>query len=344
VLAALRPSGPYPVLCVHGQHGSAKSTLVRMLRSLIDPSAACLRCAPRDPRDVMLAATNGWMVALDNLSSVEPWLSDCLCRLATGGGLATRELYSDSEEVIFEAQRPSALTSIEDLATRGDLLDRAVVLTLSPVPEKKRRPEGELWAEFDQLRPGLLGALLDALAGALKRLPEVRLDGLPRMADFALLGAAAEAALGWPRGAFSKAYADNRQAGHGIALEASPVVPPLLALAGERAWEGTAGDLLAELGRRAGEGVTRGRDWPSTARALSGRLRRLAPNLLAVGVAVTFGPGGPRGKARIIQVHRAADGAGGADGADGTPPSCSYGEDVRTPWDEDEEGPAPQEQ
>jgi hypothetical protein len=332
-LAALRPHGPYPVLCVHGQQGSAKSTLARMLRSLIDPSAACLRCEPRDPRDVMIAATNGWVVALDNLSSIQPWLSDCLCRLATGGGFATRELYSDAEETILDAQRPVILTSIEDLATRGDLLDRAVVLTLPHIPEERRRPEGELWAEFDRLRPLLLGALLDALAAALGRLPEVRLDRLPRMADFALLGAAAEAALGWPSGAFAAAYADNRQAGHGIALEASPVVPPLAALAGEGPWEGTAGDLLAELTRRAGEAVTRRREWPTTARALSGRLRRLAPNLVAVGVTVSFGPGGPRGKARMIQVRGTAD---GADGADGTPQSCSYGEDVRTPWDEDD--------
>jgi hypothetical protein len=290
MVAALRPQGPYPVLCVHGEQGAAKSTTARMARSPIDPSAAPLRSEPRDGRDVMIAATNGWIVALDNLSSIQPWLSDCLCRLATGGGYATRELYSDNEEVILDAQRPVILTSIEDLATRGDLLDRAIVLTLPAIPEDRRRPEKELWAEYEQARPGLLGALLDALAGALARLPGVRLDRLPRMADFALLGVAVERTLNWPQGAFLDAYRDNRQTAHNIALESSPIVGPLRALAAEGAWTGTAAELLGELAGRAGEKATRGRDWPSSARTLSGRLRRLAPNLLAVGVTVTFEP------------------------------------------------------
>src|SRR5262249_45420596 len=146
MLAALRPQGPYPLLCLHGEQGSAKSTLARLLRASIDPNAANLRSDPREGRDVMIAATNGWVIALDNLSSLQPWLSDCLCRLATGGGYATRELYSDNEEFILDAQRPVVLTSIEDLASRGDLLDRAIVETLPAIPEERRRPEKELWA------------------------------------------------------------------------------------------------------------------------------------------------------------------------------------------------------
>ncbi|MBM3226668.1 MAG: hypothetical protein FJZ47_23125, partial [Candidatus Tectomicrobia bacterium] len=48
LLAALRPSGPYPVLVLYGEQGSAKSTQVRVLRSLLDPNAAALRTTPRD--------------------------------------------------------------------------------------------------------------------------------------------------------------------------------------------------------------------------------------------------------------------------------------------------------
>jgi hypothetical protein len=330
MLAALRPHGPYPILCLHGEQGAAKSTTARALRSLIDPSAACLRSEPRDGRDVMIAATNGWVVALDNLSSIPPWLSDCLCRLSTGGGFATRELYSDAEEVILEAQRPVILTSIEDVATRGDLLDRAIVKTLPAISEKKRRPERELWAEYEQARPRLLGALLDALAGALGRLPSVRLNRLPRMADFAMLGVAAEQALGWPKDAFAVAYDDNRQDAHTIALDESPIAKPLVKLAQEGEWSGTAEQLLEALTRRVGEPAAKSRQWPKSPRALSGRLRRLTPNLKAVGITLTFALGGPRGKSRIIHLH-----ADGADGADGTKQGCSYGEDVRTPFDDD---------
>jgi hypothetical protein len=225
LLAALRPRGPYPVLVLSGQQGSAKSTAARVLRSLIDPNAAPLRSEPQEPRDLMIAANNGWLVALDNLSGLPGWLSDALCRLATGGGFSTRELYSDAEETIFDAMRPCLLTGIEDLATRGDLLERSILLSLPPILEHARRAERVFWRDFEAVRPRLLGALLDAVAGALRELPGVRLDRLPRMADFAEWAVAGERALGWPAGSFEAAYRANRQEANETALEASPLVP-----------------------------------------------------------------------------------------------------------------------
>jgi hypothetical protein len=174
----------------------------------------------------------------------------------------------------------------------------------------------------------------DALAGALDRLNDVRLDRLPRMADFALLGVAAEQALGWPRGAFLAAYGDNRQTAHSIVLESSPIVPPLLDLAATGEWEGSATDLLAELARRAGESVTRRQDWPKKAQGLSGKLWRLAPSLRTVGVTITFGWGV---KSRIIRLSGRPTNANNAN--NDPAPSCSYEEqyeeqDVRTPFDD----------
>ncbi len=146
LLMALRPTGPYPVLCLYGEQGSAKSTAVRMLRSLVDPNTSPLRAEPRDTRDLAIAASNQWCVSLDNLSRIPVWLSDALCRLATGGGFSTRELYSDGEEYVFDGQRPVILNGITEIATRGDLMDRALVITLPPIPDEKRLPERELCA------------------------------------------------------------------------------------------------------------------------------------------------------------------------------------------------------
>jgi hypothetical protein len=117
LVGAFRPHGPYPILTLHGEQGSAKSTTSRVLRALLDPNTAPLRGEPRDLRDVMIAAANGWIISFDNLSHIPHWLSDALCRLATGGGFSTRELYTDSEEVLFDAQRPAILNGIEELAT-----------------------------------------------------------------------------------------------------------------------------------------------------------------------------------------------------------------------------------
>ncbi len=176
LIGALRPSGPYPVLVLQGEQGTAKTTVAKMLRALVDPSVAAVRTVPRNESDLLIAARNRWLIALDNLSGLSPWLSDALCRLATGGGFSTRELYTDVDEVLIEVQRPCILNGIDDICTRQDLMDRAIIVNLEPIPETARRPEAELWQAFERSRPHILGALLGAVVIALRRLPDVRLD------------------------------------------------------------------------------------------------------------------------------------------------------------------------
>src|SRR5262249_33864902 len=43
LFGAIRPTGPYPVLALAGEQGSAKTTAGRVLRRLIDPARAMLR-------------------------------------------------------------------------------------------------------------------------------------------------------------------------------------------------------------------------------------------------------------------------------------------------------------
>jgi len=118
--------------------------------------------SPANARDLMVAASSARIVALDNLSGLPPWLSDTLCRLSTGGGFATRQLFTAGEEMLFDAMRPVILNGIEDCGTRPDLLNRALILTLPTVPEERRREENTFWRAFDADAPLILGALLDA--------------------------------------------------------------------------------------------------------------------------------------------------------------------------------------
>jgi hypothetical protein len=284
LIAALRPRGPYPILALFAEQGSGKSTTGRFLRELIDPNSAPLRAEPMSARDLMIAANNSWCLAYDNLSHLKPWLSDAVCRLSTGGGFTTRELYTDQDEIIFESQRPVLLTSIEEVATRSDLLDRCLIIWLRAIPEDRRRPEAELWQEFERVRPRILGALLDAVAGALRSLPSTKPPALPRMADFALWVTAAEAGLGWPSGSFMAAYQSNRESADQLAIEASVLAKPLVDfLEQTRRWTGSSGELLAALDGRESEQTRRLHDWPKSPRALSGQLKRLAPNLRKLG-------------------------------------------------------------
>jgi len=284
LVAAFCPRGPYPILALFAEQGSGKSTTGRLLRDLIDPNAASLRAEPRDARDLMIGANNSWCLAYDNLSHIPPWLSDALCRLSTGGGFATRELYTDQDEVIFDSQRPVLLTSIEEVANRADLLDRCVIVWLPAIPEDRRRPEAEILQAFEEAQPRILGTLLDAVAGALENLSSTKLDTLPRMADFAIWVTAAEASLGWPKGTFEAAYAGNRASANDVALEASPVARPLLELLDTQgSWKGSSSELLQALEARVGEQVKRQRAWPSNGRAMTSHLKRLSPNLRVVG-------------------------------------------------------------
>ena len=264
-VAVLRNRGPYPVIVLSGEQGSAKSTFSAILRALLDPNTAPLRALPREDRDLFIAASNGHVLAFDNVSGLPGWISDTLCRLATGGGFAVRQLYTDQDEVLFDAARPVILNGIEEIVTRPDLTDRAVFLTLEPIPEERRRPEQELWAAFDAERPRLLGVLLDAVVEGLKRLPETRLEKLPRMADFALWATACETAL-WPAGTFWAAYRGNRDEAVEGVIEADPVAAAVRALMATRTeWTGTASELLGALIKMAGERVAKSKTvarWP----------------------------------------------------------------------------------
>jgi hypothetical protein len=288
LLAGLRSRGPYPVLVVSGEQGSAKSTFTAMLRALLDPNVAPLRALPSKDRDLFISASNGHVLAFDNVSGLPSWLSDTLCRLATGGGFAVRKLHADKDEVLFSAARPIVLNGIEDCVTRADLADRAVFLQLQPISEEQRRPEADLWADFDAERGGLLGVLLDALVEGLKRLPETHLSKLPRMADFARWATACETAF-WPGGTFLAAYDGNQHAAIEDVLDADPVAASLrVAMQGRAEWTGTASDLLSMLDDIAGERTVKSTGWPRTPRALSGKLRRAETLLRKKGIQFDF--------------------------------------------------------
>jgi hypothetical protein len=286
LLGALRPSGPYPMLGLAGEQGTAKTTLARMLRSLIDPNLSPLRTAPREEGDLLIAATNGAVVALDNLTHLSGWLSDALCRLATGGGLSKRTLYTDVDETLIDAQRPVLLTGIETVLTRGDAVDRALLVELEKIPDDARRTEAELNAEFEAIRPGLLGVLLDAASTALRNWPTTRPERLPRMADFARWVESGAPAFGWEPESFLSIFTGNRSEADEIALDAFPIGGTVRAfMTGKETWEGSATELLALLNERAGE-TAKDRTWPKKAHNLSGQLTHLAPNLRRLGVEV----------------------------------------------------------
>ncbi|MCH7596860.1 MAG: toprim domain-containing protein [Planctomycetes bacterium] len=289
ILGCLNPCGPFMILLVNGEPGSAKSTLCRLIRALIDPNKAPLRSEPKDNRDLAIAANNAWMIGLDNMSRVSERMSNALCRLATGGGFATRELYTDADEMIFDGKRPVMINGIGDIADRSDLIDRAVRLTLPTIPEHQRRTERAIWSAFEGQRPAILGAFLDAVSVALRNQDAVRFTRLPRMADSASWVVAAETACPWAPGSFIAALDDQRRDADEFVIEASPLanaVKERVEQHGEI--EGTASEILGLLSADQDEKILKHPDWPKRAPAFGTKLREVAPNLRRLGIEVQF--------------------------------------------------------
>lgn len=290
-VGCMYPQGPYPVLILTGEQGSAKSTTLRVLKRLIDPSAAELRRQPEDIRDLMIAASNTWLLTYDNVSYLKDEVADTMCVIATGGGFSRKANYTDGDEYIINVMRPQAINGIGDFATRGDLLDRAIIITPPVIPENQREDEKSFWGRFDQMKPALLGALLHCVSTGLRNLESTKLQAKPRMADFARFAVAAEP--GYNAGgetSFIDLYLENREQNTASILETSPlarVVWEIVTNLGGR-WAGKSRDLFTDIQAGASESDRRSAGWPGAENKLKSPLMRIAPALRKAGVDVQY--------------------------------------------------------
>jgi hypothetical protein len=270
LLNTLRGNRQHPPLVLSGPEGTAKTTLVAILRALVDPSCTPLGGLPRTERELATLASQGYLLTFDNVSALSIQLSNALCRLSTGGDA-----------------RPVIINGIDDVVTRPDLADRCLFVTCDSIPDERRRSEGQLWAEFENAHAQIFGLLLDALSHGLRMMSETHPDRLPRMADFALWATACEGAF-WPKGTFSAAYRSSAAGAVEKLIVADPVASAVRQLATNRqTWKGTASELDNYLRALTGN-LDFTKAWPSDPPRLATRLRQLAPSLNKVGIEVDF--------------------------------------------------------
>jgi len=213
-------------------------------------------------------------------------------------------LYSDDDDIIYAIKHLGGLNGINLVASKADLLDRSLVFSLESIPDGKRRPEAELWQEFVEARPRILGAMFDGLAAAMRELSSLHLKAFPRMADFTRWGCAVSKGLGYGENAFLRAYKANLAQQNQHALESSPVATALCSfMEGRDEWAGEPAELLKKLQNEAEQvGVdTRGQLWPKDVRWLTRRLHEVRPNLQRSGIKVDISR---RASERVIQLRR----------------------------------------
>jgi hypothetical protein len=278
LVAALIPDIPHPVLAFKGEQGTGKSTAAAMAVNLVDPSPAPLRSMPRDVKQWAVTASASWVICLDNVSTIAPWLSDTLCKAVTGDGLVDRALYSDDDVTVISFRRVLAMTSIDTGTLAGDLSERLLTVELQPISRIRRRPDADVKRAYERARPAIMGALLDLLCEVLAALPTLTLSELPRMADFARVLGAVDQVRGWSTLDTYTSAADTVAAD---LLDGEPFGRAVVDYVEHHGqWRGTVGDLLASISvpePRPGR-------WPKGNPQAGSQLKRLAPILRTLGI------------------------------------------------------------
>jgi hypothetical protein len=286
LVAATNAEGPFPILLLSSEHGTGKSSTAKALKEILDPEATSKRSAPRDEDAIITAASNHWILAYDNLSSVKGDLSDTLCRIATGGGLSKRALYTDCDEFTFFATRPVIVNGIGVSFERPDLMNRTLVVELKPIPEEARKTERELEAAFREAHPRILGAVCDAISAALRE-KEYRPERLPRMADASawVLQAERGGGLPWNAGTFASVLDRATREMEEAAIAENPLAQKLFELSELLGgWKGTVRDLRRLLTE--GTPFEERSTFPRTDRGLGQAVTRLLPLLRSRGIEI----------------------------------------------------------
>ncbi len=284
IVVAMLPEIAHPILMLGGGQGTGKTTAATMIVGVLDASDAPTRTQPRDPESYALSVAGSWATVFDNVSTIPEWQSDALCKTVTGDAFTKRKLYADRDLSVVSFRRVVAITTIDAGALRGDLADRIVLVELDKIDKASRRSESEIRNRFEAIRPRILGAFLGLLSKTLAALPGVKLDELPRMADFARVLSAVDSVRG------TRSLATYLGQGERLAddvVEGDSVGTAIRGyMAGRSSWSGMMKELL--------EAITPDdppRDFPKTPRKLTSRVKRLAPALEAVGIFV-HAPGG----------------------------------------------------
>ncbi|MFJ2071201.1 MULTISPECIES: hypothetical protein [Streptomyces] len=300
LIGCLGPSVPVPAPFLTGPQGAGKSTGGRMLVRIIEGMSGDLRRAPKDEENLTAAVAAGWVTALDNLSYLSPDLSDAMCCIVTGAETVKRALYTDGDVVRARYRRPLLMTGIDVGVIRPDLAERLLPLRLER--PKVRRTEAELWAEYEEALPIVLGSLLDLTVKVRAAQAEIPTD--LRMADFAHLCAQLDEATGF--GALS-AYRRSLDDLNDDVIEGDLLAQTVLQHAATiepgRDERMASAEWLAALTRLySGEDCRpMPKGWPTTGKVFSDRLKRLQPTLAARGVFIDWGR---TSSARYIEMSR----------------------------------------
>lgn len=287
LVKALVPGGTDPILAISGYAGSGKTTTANCLRSMVDPFTKGKVLAKIPEIDhIAIHAMQRRILAIDNISHITADQSDTLCNVSTGGGFSKRTLFSDSEETILDVQNLTILTSIGNVVTKPDLLERAIVIDMTRITDQERESESSLSQGLELHHAQILGGLLDITVAALHHRDTTEPPRYSRMVEFTHLGEGVEQYLDYPTGSMRSRMAAGVEIANEIAIESSPVASIIREwMTLERDWSGTTTDLLNILKTHAKKSELAG-TLPKTANSLGGELKKCESALAQCGIVI----------------------------------------------------------
>ena len=209
IVSLLIPDIAHPMILPYGEKGSAKSTLQKKIKTLIDPSSLDLLSIYNDKAQFIQQLSHNYLCFYDNVRHEPKWLSDEVCRAITGGAFSKRGLYTDDEDIPYKYKRILSFSGINLIFTQEDALDRSIKVELERIRDENNIPDTRIIDEIKQQIPKLLGYIFDILSKALEIKDSVNLKRLPRMADFAEWGEAIARAMGYKPLEFLDTYFEN---------------------------------------------------------------------------------------------------------------------------------------
>lgn len=310
IISLFIPGIAKPVLMLHGEQGSAKSTLQELIKILVDPSSIKILTFPKDTNEFIQQLSHNYIAYYDNISEIKDWISNLLCSAVTGNSFSKRQLFTDDDDFFYNFKRVVGLNGINLGATKADLLDRGLIIQLERIPKEKRRKVEEIWKEFEELKPRLLGYTFDVLVKVLQfksNNPEFSLPGgLNRMADWEEYAEIISRCIGEKDNEFQRVYQDNIGVQIDEAIAASPLSMAIVELMKDKIndetgeiielkteWQGKATQLSEELNNIAIEvlniNIQKLKSWPKSPNYLSRRLNEIKTNLREKGIEIEKG-------------------------------------------------------
>jgi hypothetical protein len=243
IISLVIPEIPKPIKLLHGEQGGAKSTFQELIKMLIDPSITQTLTFPRDTNEFIQQLSHNYIAYYDNVSTIQDWISDLLCRAVMSSSFSKRALYTNDDDIYYNFKRIIGINGIDLAATKADLLDRSIIIQTERIDKKDRVKIKKIWEKFNLLKPYVLGYIIDILVKVLRYKAEHgEIDfpnGINRMADWEEYAEIISRCMGNPDGEFQRVYQENIGIQIDEAIASSPLSQTIIEFMSEEIVIGT---------------------------------------------------------------------------------------------------------